>query len=169
MRYEDLLSLVMTSTAADWVRMDEPVSLARVMLSGFEGSPEVWIEEHSHLAYHRENLDISLAWGADQNDGEPWSGVWADWSHFPDRTVRGRYIEVLWRGKPVYRQLIVSADGGRYYLPAPNPRSSNESGDAAVSYYIEKEDIPLARLAHELSRNSESFDSGISRTGAAII
>lgn len=163
MRFDELVATVQGSSPNDWELLSpNRVEFPRVY--GVEGA-EVLREGHSDVAHLRADLDVSIAWGAPQNNGEPWRGVWSAWSRFPDRTVHGYFAEYRWRGVPVARQLIISADGGRYYLPAPTPRTV---GDETKWYTVEAVDVPVARLVHHLTK-TESFDEGMRIAGFEVV
>ena len=56
-----------------------------------------------------------------QDDGGRPEKLSLDWAErFPDRTVTGSWVDVLWNGSLVDRQIVFNADGGRVTLPAPN-------------------------------------------------
>ncbi len=160
MRFDELVTAVEASSASDWEVLIPP-RVEVIKLYG-EDVPQIGVEGHQYSAHYKPNLDISLAWGAEQNDGEPWQGAWAAWSSFPNGTVFGRWAEILWRSRPVSRVLYVTADGGRYTLPAPLPVSDGEGLDAPISHWsVKKTELPLVRLIHDLTTSGHTFDEGM--------
>jgi hypothetical protein len=168
MTLDDLLDLVRASEPADW-SMLTPITLNRVRLYG-DDVPEVSLEGHQYVAHYRRDLDIALAWGAEQHDGKPWEGAWGEWSHFPDRKVYGQWAEILWRGRPVHRELIAAADGGRVYLPAPDPQVESDDLRAPITAWtVPASKIRLPRLLHGLVHTTSSFDSAFETAGFQVI
>lgn len=126
----------------------------------------MWLDGHGTVAYLRSDLDVSLAWGADQHDG-PWEGAWAEWSTFPDESVYGIYAEVRWCGHPGHRQTLALVDGARHYLPAPNAVLA-EDHRTIERWVVEASDIPLARLIDGLAHNASDLDEVLRSTGLTV-
>ncbi|MCO7219506.1 hypothetical protein [Klenkia sp. PcliD-1-E] len=151
----ELLTTIATTPASGWSQLSPPT------LTQIKTAPgdqlQVWLSGHDSVAYLRSNLDVSVAWGAEHHK-DPWTGVWARWSTLPDRTVRGMYAEVLWRGRPVHRQLLAVADGGRHYLPRPSPLMA-PNGDDVDEWVVDQNELPLARLINSLVNRESDVDS----------
>ncbi|HEX3788314.1 MAG TPA: hypothetical protein VHW44_10680 [Pseudonocardiaceae bacterium] len=159
MRYEELITLVHESEPADWALLNrsaaEPVRLGA-------GSYE-------YLAHHKADLDVALAWGADANRGEEWGKEWAAWSHFPDPKVRGFWAELLWRGTPVTRTLLVTADGNRVYLPNPTPVNDHaDTAPDATTWTVTSADLPIPRLLNGIQHKTVNFDEAMKTAGFTI-
>lgn len=170
MRLGELVELVRASAPGDWDKIT-PVRLERVVAHGPE-APEIEIQGHEYLAHYVDELDVALAWGADHRSGEAWEGAWADWAKFPDSRVYGFYGELLWRGSPVYRQLMVSVDGGRAYLPTPNPVLAGDAPTAAIERWTVKQtEVWLPRLLDGLQRagGGANFDEYFDRAKLEVV
>lgn len=139
---DELLTIIATTSAADWSQLSPP-TVTRIKTDP-EDQLQAWLSGHESIAHLRRDLDVSVAWGAEQHEG-PWAGIWGAWSKFPDRAVHGVWAEVLWRGLPVHRQVLAVADGGRYYLPAPTPLM-DAAGDDVEDWVVDHDQLPLARL-----------------------
>lgn len=163
-RYDELLTLLNTTAADDWVQLAPP-RVEQIKVNG-DGVEEVWLAGHHSVAFWSGNLDVSVMWGADQNDG-PWDGVWGEWSTFPDHAVFGIWAELAWRGQPVHRQVLAVADGGRYYIPAPN--AVMQDGTTKIDgWVVERADLPLARLIDSLEHPHNDLDETLGRTGLKV-
>lgn len=83
-----------------------------------------WLEHDSHhsRAVLRDDVAIGLAWGLTENDTfeEDWT------TRFPDPKASSAWLEVLYHGQPVDRELMVHVDG-RCYVPRCHSGSSTTS------------------------------------------
>jgi hypothetical protein len=163
-RYDELMDAIASTSPADWVTLSPP-SVERFRTSGCDDL-EVWLAGHDSVANLRSDLDVSVAWGADQHDG-PWEGVWGQWSTFPDKAVYGVWAEVAWRGRPVHRQVLASADGGRHYLPAPNAVMKADNR-VIEKWVVERDHLPLARLIDGLAHPNSDLDQTLRTVGLQI-
>lgn len=164
MRYDELMNAVAETRPDHWVVLNPP-SVEKIKTSGVEDL-EVWLDGHGAVAYLRGDLDVSVAWGAEQKDG-PWEGAWAEWSTYPDETVYGIYAEVRWRGRPVHRQTLAMVDGARHYLPAPNAIIA-EDNRTIERWVVEAPDLPLARLIDGLAHQGSDLDELLRQTGLTV-
>jgi hypothetical protein len=169
MTFDQLISLLNSSAPEDWIVLT-PVTVERIKLYGSGDLPDVVIEGHKYLAHYRPDLDVSVAFDVVQGDGKPWEGVWSAWSAFPDRSVYGHWVDVRWRGQPVHRVLFISADGGRYFLPAPLPVTDPSDPEAPVRRWtVKASELPLVRLLHDMTKGGDTFDDGLSTAGFEIV
>ncbi len=164
-RYDELMDAVENTSPLDWVVLSPP-TLTKVMTSG-EDAPEVWQAGHESVAYLRSNLDISVAWGAEQHDGRPWEGAWGEWSTFPDRSVYGLYAEIAWCSRPIHRQVLAAVDGFRHYLPAPNAVMAADNR-RIEKWVVERDELPLARLVDGLVHHGSNLDTTLRTAGLEI-
>jgi hypothetical protein len=114
MTLDEIRAQITASTASGWQPLSGPVYLPTfVQVSHGEN---VWLEHNSHhsRAVLRDDVAIGLAWGLTVNESfeEDWS------SRFPDPKASSDWLEVLYNGQPVDRELIVHVDG-RCYVPMP--------------------------------------------------
>ena len=130
MRHDEVMNATLNTQAADWVSI--------------EG---IYRNGHHGRAVLRDDVDIALVWGREHNDGEPWSHE--SWSHsFPDRSVRGFYVEVLYRGQVVHADLLLGVDGHRATLPSG---TITTGGGVRVT----RAEAALAELVDELQGHHE--------------
>lgn len=144
MNYGTIMSKVEEAYPDHWVRVDVTPG----------------VSEHHSLAVRIEDVGISIAWGAEHNEGEVWHvQPWSE--NFPDSNVRGFYADVRWHGQPIHRELLMSVDGGRAYLPAGSP--IGEEGKGIVGMTATPKEIAVARLVHDLVHNGDDFDDYMKR------
>lgn len=108
-----------------------------------DGSQDVLtVESHTNVAAFRDDVAITLAWGLEHRKSynAPFSDRW------PDTHVSSFFVDVFYNGALIDREVLISVDGGRAYLPAPN--------NLGVVKGIAKE---IARLVDSMVRRSE-FD-----------
>ena len=140
--------------------------LTRIEVTG-EHAPEVWLAGHQSVAYLRSNLDISVAWGAEQHEGRPWEGARAEWSTFPDESVYGLFAEVAWLSRPVHRQVLAAVDGFRHYIPAPNAVMA-ERNRMIEKWVVERNELPLARLVDGLAHHGSDVETTLRTAGLEV-
>lgn len=149
MNYHELMDRVTQATAEHWVGVDIDATA----------------DGHESLAVLKEDVAISVAWGAPHMQGESWDHE--PWSHvFPDRKVRGYYADVRWHGQPLYRALVLSVDGGRAYLPAGRPVTEPDKGIVGMRATVVE--AALARLVDELSHGHSEFDSYLRQANISV-
>jgi hypothetical protein len=152
MKLDDLIATIAKSAASDWTKIDRPIFLQDHQQVSGGGHPLPWIEidEHHTLLSYREDLRISIATGITHL--KDFSAPWAN--KHPDPRASSDWVDFLYNGRPVLRELIVWVDGGRSGLPVP-PIGSNKISD--LQYRIWS-------LINELT-SSADFDNYLSRTG----
>jgi hypothetical protein len=164
----ELLSRVRGSSALDW-SVITPIHLGGIEVYGTDAPQVGFRGQHEYLAHYNPDLDISIAWGAEQNRGEPHEGAWSAWSHFPDRRVYGLWVDILWQGSPVHRDLIISADGHRFYLPAPDPVVGEDASDEITRWTVRKSSLVLPRLLNGIQNPHEDTDRRVLSAGFEVV
>jgi hypothetical protein len=66
-------------------------------------------------ASYRPDISIGLAWCWLSNP--EWHEDWID--HFDDKTASSHFVDFLYNGMLVDREVYIVVDGGRAYLPLP--------------------------------------------------
>lgn len=150
MTYEQLKEEVLENLEVDeWLVFEEIIDLE---------------DKHSSIATLKNNLAISLRYGISHNDNfvEKWA------NSFPDEHAKSFYIELFYNENVVYRNVVVSVDGGRGLILLP-------SYDMDMNYKIRglkytKEDYKLARLIENLfSVKNVKVDDVIEMNGIKIV
>jgi hypothetical protein len=74
------------------------------------------VESHTSIASLKNDLSISFAWGLPHNPSfqEAWH------SGFADSEAASAFIDFFYNGVLVYRDVLVSVDGGQCDLPLPD-------------------------------------------------
>jgi hypothetical protein len=114
-------------------------------------------ETHSYLTTHLlYEGKLQLMWGRvlDQEVNEPWT------ANFPDPSAHSFYVEATYRNSLALQEVLVSVDGGRYYVPTPSVAKDREGH---IHYVVlECPDLWLARLLHGLvGTDGSDADSGV--------
>lgn len=124
-----------------------------------ENGIETEARSHANIAVLIDDVDISVAWGYDPDDS-----LWSEGREekfnfsdflptFPDESVSRMYADVFYRGALVDRELLVVADGGRYYVPIPRTEYPNKTGFTPTEYgapehHYTRWDLGFARVLH---------------------
>jgi hypothetical protein len=105
MRLDDLRRLVADSAPGDWHKIG-------CYGAGADPSDR---RGHRSVFVFREDMNLTMAYGASIDDGEPWED--AELAPGPRHEVRGVLLDVLWAGALVDRQALHLVDDGRGILP----------------------------------------------------
>lgn len=168
MTLDELRERILTTTADDWHSLDGgrvPVYLDVFTQVG--SGDQTWLEHDSHhsRAVLRDDIAIGLAWGLTENDTfeEDWS------TPFPHRGASSAWLEVLYHGQPVDRQLIVHVDG-RCYVPMPEQVFDDIHADRpeVVGLRITGWQHHVVGLAQSLGGGYD-YDSYVRRCGFEIV
>jgi len=105
MRLDDLRRLVADSAPGDWHKIG-------CYGTGADPSDR---RGHQSVFVFREDVNLTMAYGAPIDDGEPWED--AELAPGPRHEVRGVLLDVFWAGALVDRQALHLVDDGRGILP----------------------------------------------------
>ena len=121
------------------------------------------VDSHGYYASLKTDLSISMAWGLEHQ-----SDFREDWANkFPDPKASSCYLDYFYNNGLVYRDVIVSVDGGRCFLPLPQIEM-DEKQKKITAYKVTVTEINLVRLISRLTA-SYDYDSYISRSGFTVI
>jgi hypothetical protein len=97
---------------------------------------------------------VSIAYGLSCNDNfsEPWT------NSFPDSKASSSYVDFFYSNQLVYRDLCVSVDGGRCYIPIPEIKEK--------SYVVSREKYQVFEL---LNSSADNYEDYFKKTGIQII
>jgi hypothetical protein len=150
MRYDEIRSLIASTTSDDWNELEQGPLYLDQMNQVMSGGAS-WIEVGSHYSVfvYGPDVDLRIAWGISLDDRLDFG-----W-HFPDRAVTRRLVDVFWRGSLVDRWTVLSVDGGRALLPDVD-RFWVRTGDTAadfehITWTVPALDGALARLLNVLA------------------
>jgi hypothetical protein len=105
MRLDDLHRLVADSMPDDWHKIG-------CYGAGADSSDR---PGHCSVFVFRGDVNLTMAYGAPIDDGEPWED--AELAPGPKHDVRGVLLDVFWAGALVDRQALYLVDGGQGILP----------------------------------------------------
>jgi len=155
MTLDTILEQVENSSSDDWHKFSYPTPYFPFPEHG--DLPD-W---HRTLTVFKPDIDISLAFGVTLNATfqEPWV------EQFSDPHATSVIVVLRYRGVPVYEWTFVTVDGGRYYVPLPEPPKEGK-------YQISADRLPFARLMFDLSGRGgslESVEQVLQRAGIIIV
>lgn len=174
MKLEELRRAIRNSSKEDWHQLTcwgggGPSYLnSYTTWSGAEGCSGIEVDSHGNLAVYQDDVDLRLAWGLDRDSrDEKLHLPWQD--RFPNPKVTASFVDVLWRGSLVDREVYWVVDGGRAYLPCGRDTYENQdSADVTTWKWLTEEIAPweyaLIKLVHSFE-HSEDFDQYFDRAG----
>jgi hypothetical protein len=156
---DEILATFLNSSQADW---SDDLSTPTFLY----GSPADEDDKRAHHGrkVYKPDIAIGLAWGSTVNDSyhDPWL------NKYPDKSPgRSFFIDLLYNGQVVYRELGVSVDGGRYTLPAGRGVMSDDQREVIGWYAIPEEHEFLSAFARATGHTRE-FESGFQISGMTI-
>lgn len=129
-------------------------------LQGAELSVEV--ESHSDLISLKDDLLVSIAWGIIQNDD-----FREDWANsFPNPKASSFYVDFFYSGNLVFREIVVSIDGGRCHLPMPEIIYDDKT-HKAIRLIVSRKQYIFNKTLNAITSNCD-FDSYINRARIEI-
>jgi hypothetical protein len=141
------------------------VTLDEILNTVLQSNPVDWEsiadwrgDANPERAVFRLDLGVALEWGRMVTD--PVSERWTE--RFTDKHAVGLYVDVLYFGAVVFRDYVISVDGGRCILPHPKP---TDTGGWTATARQEA----LARTVHGLAGGSYDFDDYLQRSGIVSV
>ena len=122
------------------------------------------VDKHSSYAAFAKDLSISLAWGLGLKNkelNESWTQV------FPDKSARMYFLDFFYNKALIYRETVVSVDGGRCILPLPKQVFDKADETKVIEYRINSIINNILRLVNSL-QTTYDYDSYISRSGIIV-
>jgi hypothetical protein len=138
----DILQIYLTSDHRDWHAVAAPLV------------PET--SAHELLYVYKPNIAIVVAWNHREEERHTWSWV----ETFADHSAHNFYIDLLYDGVPVFRELAVSVDGGRANLPSPSGFVDN---DEAKGWAIKRDEYEFVRQFSVVRGDAANFDDYFGR------
>jgi hypothetical protein len=123
MRLQTVLDKIIASKPCEWHRVRQPNAdpdpfrlRVAALQGGDDNGPGLFAaDKHTDYAVLTSDVAITLTWGmtAAGRYHEPWA------SRCPDPAAWTGYFDVAYHGILLHRDVFVSIDGDRYYLPLP--------------------------------------------------
>jgi hypothetical protein len=162
MTLDEFKQLILSSSREDWTHIScwgcgSAPSYRQAISVWTKGGDEfAGIDEKSHaeVLSLKSNLLVSIAYGLSCNDNfsEPWT------NSFPDSKASSSYVDFFYSNQLVYRDLCVSVDGGRCYIPIPEIKEK--------SYVVSREKYQVFEL---LNSSADNYEDYFKKTGIQII
>jgi hypothetical protein len=150
--FDTYIDLVSRSAPADWNVETGPVFLQA--MSNGDGN----ISSHAAIMAFRRDLAITMAYGMVCREE-----VHADWTRaFPDQRSSMRYLDFFYNSALVFRDVLISVDGGQCVLPIPNPGPTSP-------YEVPRRKRDIARLVHQITNPMRDFDDYFSHANLRAI
>lgn len=120
------------------------------------------INSHSMVGSYKKNLSISIAWGLEHNDNfvEKWA------NSFPDSRASSSFVDFFYNGVLVLREIIVSVDGGRCYIPLPKREFDNKTNEI-TRLYISKGKSKFMEMLNSFSSTC-NYNRYLSQTSIEV-
>ncbi len=155
---DSMLAEILSSEDPDWIVTGEQPYLASIWTNSRRDAAsrpikETEVDRPHSLMVLRSNLSIALAIGL--KDGDSFNEPWAQ--NFPDGSARPFWVDFMFNGCLIFRERLVSVDGGRCSLPVPLSQTP--------PYQVPARLVKLARLVQGSAENTYSFDEYFSRAG----
>ncbi len=166
MTLDEIRAQITASAADGWHSLSGAIYLPT--FSQVTQGERVWLEHDSHhsRAVLRDDVAIGIAWGLTVNENfeEDWS------SNFPDSKASSSWLEVLYNGQPVDRELIVHVDG-RCYVPMPEQVFDDLSADRpkVIGLRITRWQHHVVGLAQALGGTTYDYDGYVRRCGFELV
>lgn len=171
MNLNEYLNEIMGSSVDDWTVIScwgagsGPSYLDKFIVwnTGDDKFHNIEINSHSMVASYKKNLSISIAWGLEHNND-----FREDWANdFPDSKAMSSYIDFFYNGVLVYRDIIVSVDGGRCYIPLPN-MEFDEKTHKIIDLSVTWQQYEFIKMINKFESSCD-YDSYFSRTNIKLI
>lgn len=166
MNLKEYKKIILNTTKEDWVCIGSPSYLnsISVLTDGTGNFLGIDVETFPMSASLKNDLSISIAWGFphEREFSEPWT------SRFSDPRASSDFIDFFYNRTVVFRDIIVSVDGGRCYLPLPDGVPDSKSPDFIV-YNVSKEEYSFLRILDSLGDKVSEFDRYFEKAGFNIL
>lgn len=173
MKLDEFLKNIIHSKIEDWTVIscwggNSGPSFLNQFIVWNSGSGEfqnLEIESHSMVASYRNNLSIMIAWGLKHNDNfiEEWA------NNFSVQRAASDFVDFFYNGALVLREIIVSVDGGRCYLPLPKLEFDNK-GKKVTRLYVSKYKSRFVEMLNKFSSTyNYNYRNYLSQSGIEVV
>lgn len=136
MDFEAYIDIIARSAPADWNVLEGPL---------FHAAPDP--ASHAFVMAYRRDLTITLAYGMPSK-----AEVHRDFAaRFPNPEASMKYLDFFYNSALVFREVLMTVDGGQGILPVPNPGPT-------APYEAPRRKCAVARLIHQLTNPMRDFE-----------
>jgi len=121
------------------------------------------IDSHSNIAVLKSDITMTFAWGLSHNND--FAEEWAN--KFSDKKAMSSYIDFFYNGVLVFRDIIVSVDGGRCYIPLPDMEFDKETSKVK-RFVVSNSKYKFVKMLNSFE-STYDYESYFSRSGLVII
>ena len=116
-RLADLLEMICQSDPTHWNSIDPPYAkhLTHLEVAYENVQPETFGYYAKWVYVDEIQISIALSEELDRHGAE----YQADWNKWPNRRINEHFLDIMYHGQIVYRELVLGVDGGRVFLPSP--------------------------------------------------
>jgi hypothetical protein len=134
-----------------------------VVTKGKDEFSNIEIESHGMRATLKSDLLIWFACGYLSNPDfkEPWA------NQFSDPHASSSFVDFFYNGVLVFRDIFVSVDGGRCYLPLPD-REFDPETYKVLRYTVPRDKYTFFKMLNSIDKLSD-FDRYFQRAGFEIV
>jgi hypothetical protein len=156
MTLDEIVQTFLGSEADDW---GEHIGFPTFLY----GPPDAEQLGHDSRKVYQPDIAIGLAWGSEDNDKYVWEWV----KQFADASARSVWIDLLYNGQVVYREISVNVDGGRATLPSPLATMDDKTREV-TGWYCKRDEYEFVRAFARVTRDLREFDTYFERSGITI-
>ncbi|WP_019549838.1 MULTISPECIES: hypothetical protein [Streptomycetaceae] len=161
MRLEEIRNRVRSSTREDWRQISN-------------GNGTTIFDGHHTLLVHREDVRLSIGWGADSGEAEPDEEWAAPFQRHLDadhrRATPCHFATIYYAGAMVDRYDVAAVDSGSTLVPVPSDAFTEGSdGETAHHYEVSAFHRDLARLIHSFWHLPRSFEHGFRQMNVTVV
>ena len=168
MRLADLLEMICQSDPTHWNSIDPPYAKYVTHLEVVRESIQAESFGHYALWVYVDDIQISVALSEelDRHGAE----YQAEWNTFPDKRINEHFLDVIYNGQIVYREVVLGVDGGRALLPSPKLETidTGQMWHEPFTNTVTELQFELAQFLARVQGNRE-FDGYFKQAGFVVL
>jgi len=168
MRLADLLEMICQSDPTHWNSIDPPYAKHVTHLEVVRET--IQAESFGYYAswIYVEDIQISVALSEelDRHGAE----YQVEWNIWPDKRIDEHFLDIMYNGQVVYRDLVLGVDGGRVVLPSPKLETvdTGQMWHEPFTNSVTELQFELARFLAGVQGNRE-FDEYFKQAGFLVL
>ncbi len=156
MTHDEILNTFLRSARTDW---SDDLGTPTFLYAPADAEKQ---EVHYSRIVYKPNIAIAVASGLTVNDR--YQDEWLE--RYPDKGPgRSFWIDLLYNGQVVHRELGVSVDGGRYVLP---PGIATVENDQITGWCCRRDAYEFVEAFARATGETRSFETGFKISGMTI-